>query len=133
MSAVVQKWVEKIGQHLGILIRHTERLSKVLGTRARNIRRKVQGCTGSVPKQRFLQLKWELQLLPSELVTNDSKLNELELQVHDLKQKNASMGKAIDQLKSDKQNLLKKTSALTDRLKIATMSPQPQHFWGCLP
>ena len=47
VSAVVQKWVEKISQHLGILIRHTERLSKVLVTRARNIRRKVQGCTAS--------------------------------------------------------------------------------------
>ena len=71
----------------------------------------------------ILQLKWELQLLRSEFITDNSKLNELELQVHDLKEKNVSMGKVIEQLKSDMQNLLKKTSTLTDRLKKATMSP----------
>ena len=79
---------------------------------------KVGGKDWPTPMNRdtteILQLKWELQLLPSEFITDNSKLNELELQVHDLKEKNASMGKAIEQLKSDKQNLLKKTSTLTD-------------------
>jgi len=70
-------------------------------------------------------LTWELQL-PSEVevVTGDSKINELELQVNTLEENNTSMEKEIESLKSNKKKLLKKTSTLADQLKKATSSPQ---------
>ena len=54
--------MQKIGEKLGIVILYSERLYRVLVSRANNIRRKVRQCSGSIPKQKFLQLKWELKL-----------------------------------------------------------------------
>lgn len=59
LVTVLQGWMEKIGKQLGIVMRYSERPSRVLVIRDNIIRRKVQQYTGLIPKQKFLQLKWE--------------------------------------------------------------------------
>ena len=83
LVATVQTWIQKIGDKLGIAIRYSERLYRVLVNRANHIRKKVRQCHGSIPKQKFLQITWEFQLHSDEIevATLGDKIKALEAEV----------------------------------------------------
>ncbi len=66
-SDVVKTWAEKIGAHVGVYLRYSQRLHQILVRQANYLRGHVRKCTGSIPKQRLLQQKWALQLLRADV------------------------------------------------------------------
>lgn len=87
VAATVQTWIQKIGEKLGVVIQYSERLYRVLVNRANNVWRKVRQHSGSIPKQKFLQLTWELKLhiTEFEVAAMGSKIKALEAEVSSLR------------------------------------------------
>ena len=119
---MVQTWIQKIGDKLGIVIRYSERLHRVLVNRANYIQRKVRQCWGSIPKQKFLQITWEFQLHTDdiEVAALGSKIKALEAEVSALRDQHSDIQREVEKLESDKKLLCKTASKLSDRLKKST-------------
>lgn len=126
MAATVQTWIQKIGEKLGVVIQYSERLYRVLVNRANNIRRKVRQHSGSIPKQKFLQLTWELKLHSTEVevAAMGSKIKALEADISSLRDQHSDMERQVQKLVSDKKLLLKNTRRLSDRLNKSTVGLQ---------
>ena len=122
VAATVQTWIQKIGEQFGVVIQYSERLYRLLVNRANNIRRKVRQHSGSIPKQKFLQLTWELKLHSTEVevAAMGSKIKALEAEVSSLRDQHSDMERQVQKLVSDKKLLLKNTRRLSDRLNKST-------------
>ena len=95
---------------------YSERLYGVLVNRANYVRRKVKQCAGSVPKKRFFQLGWEFKVEHSEVVTTISQeIEQFKAQITTLESQ-----KCI--LESENQQLQRKTTMLSERIRKTTSS-----------
>lgn len=109
VAVTVQTWIQKIGEKLGVVIQYSDRLCRVLVNRANNIWRKVRQHTGSIPKQKFLQLTWELKLHSTEVEVAGmgSKIKALEVEVSSLRDQHSDMEKQVQKLVKQETSLKK--------------------------
>ena len=66
-STVVRRWIDVIGDKLGIVVVYSHRLHTMLKNRANFLRRHFKQLTGGSSRRKFLQKSWELKLEKKEV------------------------------------------------------------------
>lgn len=96
-SDVVKTWAEKIGAHVGVYLRYSQRL---LVRRTNYLRGRVRKCTGSIPRQRLLQQRWALELLRGDLQMQamQDKIETLHAELAHAKEQNSEVQQHVQAL-----------------------------------
>ena len=66
---IVKYWIQSLNEAFNITLKYTSRLGKVLISRCNTVKAKVKSIRGSGPREKYLQLDWELRVLTEEQST----------------------------------------------------------------
>ena len=125
---MVAKWIRNIGSKLGVTIRHTIRLQRVLVNRANYLRGKLKKYTVSASHRRYLQQTWELMLENDEIHTEleelSSKVEELEDELCELRAELSHAHQDIRELEAEKLQAESELVTTTKTLELSRVENQ---------